>query len=175
MAVVEYKVIKNFFTKEELPILDKYCHNKMDQNNDYYYLDHQTSSPSWYNDPLVTAMLDLKLPIVEQHSNLKLFPTFGYWRYYVFGAMLKTHTDRFACEIAISACIKKYDNWPLIIEGEKIELEEGDALLYAGCEQIHKRPGIYKGDGIAQMFLFYVNKNGPYKDHAYDQIQRKTF
>jgi hypothetical protein len=33
------------------------------------------------------------------------------------------------------------------------------------------RPGIYKGEGIAQVFLHYVNQNGPNKDHAYDQIK----
>ena len=69
-------------------------------------------------------------------------------------------------------CIKKYDNWPLIIEKQIIELEEGEALLYAGCDQKHGRPGIYKGNGMAQLFLHYVNQNGPYKKHAYDQVSK---
>jgi len=174
MVAVDYKVIKNFFRKEELEILQKYCHNKLDQNKDYI-LDKQCFSPAWYYDPLMISFLDIKLPIVEKHSNLKLFPTYAYWRYYVFGGKLESHIDRPSCEISVTACIKKYDNWPLIIENKKIELEEGHALLYAGCDQKHGRPGIYKGEGMAQIFLHYVNQNGPKKDHAYDQIHKGTY
>jgi hypothetical protein len=73
---------------------------------------------------------------------------------------IKKHKDRPACEISVTACIKKYDNWPLILK-TSFELEEGDAVLYAGCDQKHGRPGIYKGEGMAQVFFHYVNKNGP--------------
>ena len=169
MATVNYKVIKNFFSKEELSILSKYCYNKVDQNKDFI-IDPQSFSPSWYNDPLMTALLDTKLPTVELESNLKLYPTYAYWRYYVLGANLKKHTDRPSCEISVSACIKKYDNWPLIIEGKKIELNEGDGLLYDGCDQKHGRPGVYKGEGMAQVFFHYVNQNGPHTNHAYDKM-----
>ena len=168
MAAVEYKLIKNLFSEEELEIVKKYCYNKLDENKDYI-LDSQSFSPAWYKDPLMTALLDIKLPLVEKESNLKLFPTFTYWRYYVFGAHLKKHTDRPSCEISVTACIKKYDNWPLIIEGETFELEEGDALLYAGCDQKHGRPGVYKGEGMAQVFFHYVNQNGPNKHYAFDK------
>jgi len=173
MASIKHKLIKNFFKKEELDILQKYCYNKLDQNKDYL-IDNQSFSPAWYYDPLMTALLDIKLSKVEEESNLKLFPTYTYWRYYVFGATLSNHVDRPSCEISITACIKKYDNWPLIIEKETIELEEGDALLYAGCDHKHGRPGIYKGEGMAQVFFHYVNKNGYFKDHAYDNYLKKT-
>jgi hypothetical protein len=167
MAAVDYKLIKNFFLKKELSVLEKYCYNKLDLNKDYQ-LDSQSFSPAWYNDPLMTGLLDIKLPIVEKESDLKLFPTYAYWRYYVFGAILKKHTDRPACEISVTACIKKYDNWPIVIEGTSFELEEGDAVLYAGCDQKHWRSGVYKGEGMAQVFFHYVNKNGIYQNYAYD-------
>jgi hypothetical protein len=169
MATIDNKLIKNFFNKEELNILQKYCYNKVDQNTDYK-IDNKIFSPMWYNDPLMTSFLETKLPLVEKESNLKLFQTYAYWRYYVFGATLKKHTDRPACEISVTVCIKKYDKWPIIVEGKSFELEEGDAVLYAGCEQKHWRPGVYKGEGMAQVFLHYVNQNGPNQDHAYDQI-----
>jgi hypothetical protein len=49
MAAVDYKLIKNFFSKEELEVLQKYCYNKLDLNKDYM-LDIQSFSPAWYND-----------------------------------------------------------------------------------------------------------------------------
>jgi len=173
MAAVDYKLIKNFFSQDELNIYQKYCYNKLDINKDFV-IDSQSLSPAWYNDPLMNVILDTKLPLVEKESNLKLFPTYAYWRYYVFGAILKKHVDRPACEISITTCIKKYDNWPMIIEGTEFELEEGDGILYAGYDQEHWRPGIYKGEGMAQVFFHYVNQNGPYKHHAYDNFLKTT-
>lgn len=172
MAAVKYKLIKNFFSKEELNILQNYCYNKIHQNKDYV-LDEQSFSPAWYNDPLMNALLNLKLPVVEKESSFKLFPTYSYWRYYIMGAALKKHIDRPSCEISVSACIKKYDDWSFCIEDSEFFLQEGDAILYAGCDQKHWRPGIYKGEGISQVFLHYVNQNGPFKHHAYDQIENK--
>ena len=45
-------------------------------------------------------------------------------------------------------------------------------MLYAGFDQLHGRPGVYKGEGLAQVFFHYVNQNGPYKNHAYDAINK---
>jgi len=162
-------IIKKFFSKDELSLLQKYCYNKLDENKNYQ-IDGQSFSPSWYHDAVMTGLLDIKLPVVEKKSKLKLFPTYTYWRYYVYGATLDKHTDRPACEISVTACIKKYDDWPIIVEDKKFELNEGDAVLYNGVLQKHWRPGIYKGSGMAQVFLHYVNQNGPYKNHAYDKI-----
>jgi hypothetical protein len=173
MARVKHKVIKNFISSKELSLLQKYCYNRLDANKDYQ-IDAQSFSPAWYNDALMTSLLDTKLPSVEKESNLKLSPTYAYWRYYVFGATLQTHLDRPSCEVSVTACIKKYDNWPLTIQEKKIELEEGDAILYAGCDQPHGRPGVYKGEGMAQVFLHYVDQNGPYREHAYDQVEKSN-
>tara|TARA_R100001163_G_C5058714_1_gene195347 strand:- start:572 stop:1129 length:558 start_codon:yes stop_codon:yes gene_type:complete len=173
MARINYKLIKNFFDKDELKVYQKYCYNKLDMNRDYN-IDEQSFSPAWYNDPLMNSLLDVKLSIVEKESNLKLFPTYAYWRYYVFGGSLKKHTDRPSCEISVTTCIKKHDDWPIIVEGTSFELEEGDAVLYAGCTQKHWRPGVYKGEGMAQVFLHYVNKNGNFTHHAYDNFFKNT-
>jgi len=168
MAAVKFKLIKNFFTQKELDVFSRYCYNKIDQNKDYK-LDIQSFSPAWYNDPLMNSILYSKLSKVELESKLKLYPTYAYWRYYVFGGTLEKHLDRPSCEVSVTACIKKYDDWPIFVEGVSFELKEGDAVLYAGCDQEHERPGVYKGDGMAQVFLHYVNQNGPNKNHAYDQ------
>ena len=86
MASVNFKLIKNFFNKDELKVYEKYCYNKVDQNKDFV-LDDQSFSPAWYNDPLMNSLLDTKLETVEKESNLKLFPTYAYWRYYVLGEL----------------------------------------------------------------------------------------
>ena len=166
MAAVNYKLIKNFFSKEELNVYQRYCYNKLDANRDYE-IDIQSFSSAWYDDSLMNALLNTKLSIVEKESNLELFPTYAYWRYYIFGGTLKKHVDRPSCEISVTACIKKYDNWPIVVEKTSFEIEEG-------CDQKHWRPGIYKGEGMAQVFLHYVNKKGPFTHHAYDNYFKTT-
>ena len=162
-------IIKNFFSKDELIILQKYCYNKLDLDKDWT-ITSQSFSPSWYHDPFMTALLDVKLPTVSKESKLELLPTYAYWRYYVFGGTLKKHTDRPSCEISVTCCIKKYDNWPIIVEGKKFELKEGDAILYNGLFEKHERPGTYKGEGMAQVFFHYIDKHGLFKHHAYDSL-----
>ena len=46
MAAVDFKLIKNFFTKDELNVYEKYCYNKVDLNKDYT-IDPQSFSPAW--------------------------------------------------------------------------------------------------------------------------------
>ena len=65
MVTINFKLIKNFFHKNELKILQKYCYNRVDQNKDWK-IDNQSFSPAWYNDPLLNGLLDIKLPIVEK-------------------------------------------------------------------------------------------------------------
>jgi len=173
MASIENKLIKNFFNKKELNLLQEYCFNKLDGVGDYKIC-NQSSSPSWYEDSLMTTLLNTKLPIVEKNCKLKLFPTYAYWRYYVYGGRLIKHTDRPSCEVSVTVCIKKYDDWPIIVEGKKFELNEGDAVLYNGVLQKHWRPGVYKGEGMAQVFFHYVNKNGNFTHHHHDNYFKKT-
>jgi len=171
MATIDYKVIKNFFSKDELKIYQRYCDNKIAEGQ--YDFSPISFSPFYVDDPLMLSLLHYKLPVVEKESNLKLLPGYASLRYYVFGGSLYIHRDRPVSEISVTSCLKKYDNWPLIIENETIELEEGDGLLYSGCIQRHGRPGIYKGEGMAQVLMHYVNKNGPFLHHANDAFNRE--
>lgn len=169
----KYKKIKNFFNKNELNILSKYCKNVVrnflpDLNN----LDNQSKAePGFYSDPLMESMLINKLTLVEKESGLELFPTYSYWRMYTYNADLKVHTDRPACEISVTAHIEGADNqWPIIVEGKEIYTEPGDAVLYLGRELKHERK-TFKQDFQSQVFLHYVDKNGSCKDEKFDKRQ----
>lgn len=161
----KYKLIKNFFSKEELNILKPYCMNKLDEE---WTTDPQSPfTPSWYKDALMNVMLENKLPLIEKETGLKLFKTYAYWRYYFYGSDLKNHKDRPSCEISTTACIHKTEPWPIHMEGNWIEIEEGDAVIYLGCELEHGRK-VFEGDGCAQVFMHYVDQNGPYKNYKHD-------
>lgn len=162
----KYKKIKNFLNKQELMILQKYCIIKLDQE---WICDSQCPlTPSWYKDPLMDCILELKLKKMEKETGLKLLKTYAYWRYYMFNSFLENHKDRPSCEISATICIKKTDNWPIHMNNNWFELDEGDAIIYLGCDIEHGRKK-FKGDGMAQLFLHYVDKNGIYKEHSNDK------
>jgi hypothetical protein len=83
----KYKLIKNFLLKQELEILQKYCSTKLN----YLWSDDSQSplAPCWYKDPLMDSFLELKIDKMEKETGLKLFKTYAYWRYYVFGSRLE--------------------------------------------------------------------------------------
>lgn len=165
-----YKIIKNFFNKEEVKLLQEYCLEVLENpSNIQPQIQDDSFAISIYSDTLMATFLKRKLPLVEKESGLKLFKTYSFWRYYGFNSYLNMHKDRPSCEISVTACINKTDNWPLAIDNKKIEIDIGDGLLYLGVEDLHGRPGYFKGDGLAQVFLHYVDQNGPFNHHRNDQ------
>jgi len=179
MAVIRknfrHKLIKNFFSSDELKLLQTYCLNAI---KDPSKIESQRTEPSFcpafYDDWLMNTILDYKKEVVEKACGLKLFKTYTYWRYYGFGSELLKHRDRPACEISITTCINKTDDWPIIVEGKEIEIPIGGALLYLGVEDQHARPGLYQGDGMAQLFMHYVDQHGPFAHHQEDNYLKDT-
>jgi hypothetical protein len=106
---------------------------------------------------------------MEKETGLELSPTYAFWRMYTKFADLKKHKDREACEISVTVMIgSDGTDWPIFIEGNKLNLKPGDAIIYLGCELEHWREE-FMGDWHAQTFLHYVEKNGPFKNEFKDR------
>ena len=54
-------------------------------------------------------------------------------------------------------------------------LEEGDAVLYKGCEVEHWREPYTEGTKQAQVFLHYVDANGRFTEWENDKVEGKFF
>ena len=139
-----------------------------------------------------SVLLEL-LPYVELASGLKLHPTYAYARWYEPGETLTIHTDRAACEISVTLTLDfEGESWPIYVgkpskeetnfartdtngilvyakDVAKIETNPGDAVLYKGTEMYHWRDEYTQGKWQAQVFLHYVDANGPYRDWIYDK------
>ena len=116
------------------------------------------------------------LPIMEKETNLKLKPMYCYSRLYLGGAELKKHLDREACEISASITLKyfyadKTYRWPLCMENIPINIKSGDGVIYKGEEIEHWRPIFQQPKEYwhHQVFVHYVDLNGPYADEK-DEI-----
>jgi|TARA_R100001510_G_C7634404_1_gene192802 hypothetical protein len=170
-----YKLIKNFFTKEELKIGTHYfnlMHKRNDTNFDPMLHQSNNGDSAWNHDCLTDAFLIQKKKLMEKETGLKLFPTYAFTRYYTFNSELLKHKDRPSCEISVSAMWDSDGTkWPLYINGKGIEMEPGNAVIYLGREDEHWRE-TFEGDYQLQTFFHYVDKKGPYTEHAYDVIAK---
>ena len=120
-----------------------------------------------YGD-IVTETLMLKCqPIMEKTTGLKLQPAYTYARLYKKGDVLKRHKDRFSCEISTTLFLGG-DKWDLYLKPSsqkgrkeiKVNLNQGDMLVYSGCELEHWRTK-FKGRDCCQVFLHYNNEKTP--------------
>ena len=135
-----------------------------------YYESEKDQIPGAYASYGDIAMETLMLKcqsIMEKTTELKLYPAYTYARIYEKGHELKRHKDRFSCEISTTINLGG-DNWPIYLEpsglnskkGVKINLKQGDMLVYKGCELEHWREK-FKGDECIQVFLHYNNSRTP--------------
>ena len=154
------------YEKEHEQIPDSYCH---------------------YGDTAMETLMLKCQPQMEKATGLKLYPAYTYARIYKKGDELKRHKDRFSCEISTTMNLGG-DPWPIYLEpdpkkgglvegkyvsgntkGAKIDLKQGDMLVYSGCELEHWREK-FKGKQCVQVFLHYNNRKTPgAKDNMFDK------
>ena len=115
-----------------------------------------------------TLLQDL-LPYFEKACGKRLYPTYSYARLYKPGEELKKHKDRPACEISATVTLGfEGDPWAIYMEGNKVDMQVGDAVLYRGMDIEHWRKKYTEGQWQAQVFLHYVDADGPHADQKYD-------
>jgi hypothetical protein len=178
-AQKKYVVVRSCLKDPELSLLYRYACKRAQIGT--MFLDG-TSSGAWSapGDCFMDGLLVDLLPFAEEVSRAKLFPTYSYFRVYSRGDVLEKHTDRPSCEISLSLCLgyQAERPWPLQVEGpagaSSVELAPGDGLLYRGIECPHWREPM-DGEQTAQVFLHYVDQNGPYAEWKYDKRPALSF
>ena len=152
-------------------------------------------SEAIHGTPTFDKLLEDLLPHFEKHCGKKLYPTYSYARLYKPGEELKKHTDRPACEISATVTLGwSGKQWAIFMadrandnkaepynsqgDGEfkdikaknisTIWMNVGDAVLYRGMDKLHWREK-FEGDWQAQVFLHYVDANGPHAEWKYDK------
>jgi hypothetical protein len=144
-------------------------------------------------------LLEDLLPHFEKHCGKRLYPTYSYARLYEPGEELKIHSDRPACEISATVTLgwsgkqwaifmadptdKDSEAEPYNSEGDNeyknvkaknisaVWMNVGDAVLYRGQEKLHWREK-FEGEWQAQVFLHYVDADGPHAEWKYDKREQ---
>ena len=175
MGKIEPILVKNFLDESEQIHLSNYTW-LYHMHNETKFCEEEvinTADTGLYADYFMESLLLRKKSIMEKYIGKKLFPSYSFWRMYTYLADLKKHRDRPSCEISVTVKINSCgEPWPIFIEGEKIDLENGDGLIYKGCENTHWREE-FQGDWHSQVFLHYVRKEGKY--NSYHKDNRRSF
>ena len=131
---------------------------------------------SQYSSIVMETLMLKCQPKMEKITGLKLYPAYTYARIYKKGDELKRHKDRFSCEISTTMNLGG-DDWPIYLEpsgkegmkGIKVDLKQGDMLVYSGCELEHWR-NKFRGKECVQVFLHYNNRKTPgAKNNMFDK------
>lgn len=129
---------------------------------------------TWYSLPCCNTLLGLLCERVSKEAGRKLLPTYTYCRIYTEGNELLPHRDRPSCEWSVTVNLSQSGPWPIYMDGKEIIQEVGDGALYQGCEVYHWRKP-FKGKEYVQVFLHYVDANGPYRDFVDDKADKGVF
>ena len=171
-----YKIIKQAISKELAEFVYSYFLNKRKVArrffDDRYISPFATEFGVWndeqipetyshYADVAMETLLEKLKPLMEKESGLKLNETYSYARIYKKGDELKRHKDRYSCEVSTTLNLGG-DEWPIYLEpsgeegkeGVKVILEQGDMLVYKGCDVEHWREA-FEGENCGQVFLHY--------------------
>jgi len=166
-----YVVLSDALSKEECDKLTQHMFSLHDQGK-LVKDDQCPQSDAIYGDPLFDELLARFTAPIGNQVGRKLIPTYTYARIYRPGEILKKHKDRPSCEISATLTLGfdgKYV-WPIYFDENReisVNLGIGELAVYKGCEICHWRKP-FKGNWHVQVFLHYVDANGPYKDHAFD-------
>jgi hypothetical protein len=139
--------------------------------------------------PMLTFLWGLT-PRVADVVGRPLLPTYAYFRAYQQGDVCRIHSDRQACEHSLSLTIAYGEDrpWGLSVATERTDVPQpvvaddfgtqrygtvamhaGDGVLYQGTYHRHGRLDPNPNSWSAHLFLHWVEKDGRYKEHAFDR------
>lgn len=143
--------------------------------------------------PLTTFLWGLT-PIMAELTGADLLPSYDYFRIYRKDDICRVHSDRPSCEHSVSLTLAYSDGvtWPLEVGSNRVEREEpcvddwgdeastavamepGDAVLYRGIDLRHGRTMPNPNQWSAHLFLFWVERDGPFAQHAFDEERLRS-
>ena len=165
----KYKYVKNMLSQDLVNFLTSFSLKNIKEEGDSFV--PTSSGEHSRNSEIYTHILHHLHPVMESETSLQLKPIYSYNRIYYAGSELKKHKDRNVCEISASIGLNFYYKnpnyeWPLCLDNVPIVTQPGDGVIYKGNEVEHWRPIFTQpvDSWHHQLFIHYVNLNGPYAD-----------
>lgn len=116
------------------------------------------------NNPRLWLYMERLLPLArEVFQDDTILPSYACWAmYYEPSSRLEAHTDDNACTYTLDYCVRQFEPWDMLVEGESFTLQENQALALLGETQEHERPAFKVGNVVEMIFFHFVHP-----DHWY--------
>ena len=169
----KYKYVKKMIDKDLVNYLTTFSLNTKKNTKEWMGDEQVPQSHSAHpkDEIIYKHLLHFLHPRMEEETGLKLQTSYCYNRIYLPGAVLNKHKDRTVCEISASITLDYYYKddtykWPLCMGDKPFVIKKGDGIIYKGANINHWRPVFIQElpSWHHQVFVFYVDKNGPFKD-----------
>lgn len=146
--------------------------DRMESKKESMKFDDGQCANSWAMYGANWDLLEESAEKMESITGLELIPTYDYCRIYSVGEILEKHSDRPSCEVSVTVCLRNEGSpWEFHWDGGSYAMEQGDAVVYRGCDVLHWREP--NPDGVVyQSFLHYVDANGPYSEYGNEYLKK---
>jgi hypothetical protein len=175
----KFEILRGVIPQDTIGMLSDYYHFMFFLRKDFVYREENDGkgkpdvvlpySKAYYADPLAETILMRVRKLVSEATGIEsIQPTYSFVRLYEKGNYLAPHTDRPACQYSVTLPLMQTTPWTIYADGNAIDLEPGDVLLYKGEEVQHWRDPLESGYQI-QAHLHYIDYSDPnYKEYIFD-------
>lgn len=181
-----YKIINNFFNESEIKLISK-CVEEA-ENLGIGKVFPQTGRKLIGMDGLDKTIVEkVELFVNELYQKKLIIKDIGFMRFKKeYGnPKLLPHRDDYACEVVFDYQLKTNKKWDLFVEGNRVELNDNDAVCFEGEQEAHWREKtIFSDDDFVEMICFNCigenhwrhnfNEN-PMNDIQIAKRQKETF
>jgi hypothetical protein len=166
-------IIKNLLTSEELKIVHEQVFNAY-QNKNHIWDDwaHRNTIGEYYM-PILTQLRERLMPIaIDFFEDKDMLPSYSLYSEYTSQlSNLHKHKDFNACTYTIDLCLKQEKPWGLWIEDKEYILQENEAILFYGEDQLHWREDLTESNNVAMVFFHYAHKDHWYFTKGPDYVR----
>lgn len=182
-----------------LSIMQKAVGDTPELQKRYWATAHAVSQPSlelFSNTfPFSLGLLWGLTPVMEDIVGAKLLPSYAYGRVYPKGSRLEVHSDRKSNEHSLNLTLGYSDGivWDFSMEAKpradddilktdtaddfggndyvNVQMQPGDGTAYRGVHFRHARLKPNPNAWSAHLFMGWVDRDGPFKNHAFDELK----
>lgn len=163
-----YKIFNNFFNTKEINIISKYIEQCENNNKGKIY--RQTGRKLIGLEGLDISIINKVESYVKNVYNKNLIvKDIGFMRFkkeYGLPKLLP-HKDDYACEVVFDYQFKTNKKWNLVIEGNKVSLNDNDAVCFEGENEAHWREKtIFDDNEFVEMICFNCIGDGHWRHQS---------
>lgn len=181
-----YKIVKNFFSDDDRKVIIDLINKLENEGKGQVYI--ATGRKLIGLEDLDKNIIDKVNKFVkENYGTDKVVKDIGYMHFNLkYGKpKLLPHKDEYACEIVFDYQLRTNKKWDLFVEGERIELNDNDAVAFEGESVAHWREKITFNDGDSvEMICFNCIGDGHWRHRTIEnptseleqaKIRKQTF